>query len=279
MDIFQMMIIILLLISQVTIILMLRNKNKLHITGDTTGEEILGFTNKLVENINQTNDAFKKDANKFNSIVKTHNQNSEAIIYKLEEKIDDITKQLEEETSKNRSEMKTIVSHIKDLLDTSTNDLHNMNKSLSVIEGKLKDVINITQEKENDIKRYQKGYDQKILKRFTSELFKIYGSIDKELSQNSNEALQDIQADLLNIFDKNDIEKVNIQVNELYDNTLGNHVKVRTIKTDKEEEHNIIKEIRKDGFYLNIDGEFHPTLQDAEIILYEYRVENKGEEK
>ena len=157
---------------------------------------------------------------------------------------------------------------------TITNITSGLNQLLSDMREELEDVKNIANEKEARIKRYEDGYDYKILKDFTKELIKITEYADSKQKDFDRE---EIYEELTILLENEGIEKIELKEGDKYN---GNE-KIAKIKntefTQDKLKNNTIKEIVRDGYYICITEDKKKVLKPTEVIIYKYKnIEKKS---
>ncbi|MDD3342135.1 MAG: hypothetical protein PHR87_01000 [Sulfurospirillaceae bacterium] len=166
-------------------------------------------------------------------------------------------------------------------LDEHNSDLQKtrqgLDKFVSIIQKELKSmdehigsIQDLTLQKEEKIRRFEDGYDNKIITQFTKELFNILEFIKKERKINDFASLKEIEEDLLLLLENNGIYKTNIQENDHYEEYIklakivGSHI------TDSEQLNASIKEVVREGYYIELDKNKR-ALKIAEVIVNKYQ--------
>lgn len=123
-------------------------------------------------------------------------------------------------------------------------------------------------EKEKKIRRYEDGYDQSKIKNFTSSLFRILESIKEGRLKDDSATLSEIQEDILILLENNGIKQINIEAGYNHKEYSKVAKVVATENTSEVEKDSIIKEVRKDGYFIQVDEKTTKVLIPAEVIVY-----------
>ena len=153
--------------------------------------------------------------------------------------------------------------------DTITKLTSGLNQLLSGMKSELEAVKNIAMEKEAKIQRYEEGYDQKNVKVFLKDLLRIsdFANSQKE----NNETIYEIWEDLELLLENEGIEKINLSVNDIYDGNASVVKIVSTVDTDDLEKDNMVREIKKEGYFIEIADDQIKVIRPSEVILYKYQ--------
>lgn len=123
-------------------------------------------------------------------------------------------------------------------------------------------------EKEEKIKRYEMGYDYSNIKNFTKGLFRIIEFIEQEDPSENNEILKEIKEDILLILENNGVDKIDIEVNDDYRQYVKVAKVIETVDTSNPEKDSMIKEVKTQGYKIDItDGKVN-VLKPSEVIVY-----------
>lgn len=138
----------------------------------------------------------------------------------------------------------------------------------------MKEDINAVKElalsKEEKIKRYEEGYDKKVINQFINELFRILDFIKDEQKKEFTESLKEIEEDITLLLENNGINKVEIYESQNLED-LKKFVKViKTENTNIEEIDLTINDILKDGWFIQVDNETTHVIRYAEVIINKY---------
>ena len=123
-------------------------------------------------------------------------------------------------------------------------------------------------EKEEKIRRYESGYDQAIIKNFTTGLFRILETIKEEQAKENSDSLSEIQEDILILLENNCIEKIDIELGKNYKEYSKVAKVVRTEMTTDSLKDSTVKEIKKDGYITQINESTIKIHIPAEVIVY-----------
>jgi hypothetical protein len=123
-------------------------------------------------------------------------------------------------------------------------------------------------EKEEKIRRYESGYDQAIIKNFTTGLFRILETIKEEQAKENSDSLSEIQEDILILLENNGIEKIDIELGKNYKEYSKVAKVVRTEMTTDSLKDSTVKEIKKDGYITQINESTIKIHIPAEVIVY-----------
>ena len=123
-------------------------------------------------------------------------------------------------------------------------------------------------EKEEKIKRYEIGYDYSNIKNFTKGLFRIIEYINQENSDQNNEVLNEIKEDILLLLENNGVEKIDVQVNADYRQYVKVAKVIETVDTEDKAKDSTIKEIKSQGYKIEIDVDRINVLKPSEVIIY-----------
>ena len=181
----------------------------------------------------------------------------------IDHKFDEIITSINENNFKQMEKVNTSI-------DKLTSGLNHI---LDGMKSELAAVKDIALEKEVKIQRYEEGYDQKNIKAFVKDLLRIldFANNNKETSNIVNE----IYEDLTILLENEGVEKINLNVGEHYD---GNAKVVKIISTkdiDDMEKNNVVYEIKKEGYFLEIAEDQIKIIRPSEIILYKYKKDTK----
>lgn len=229
-----------------------------------------------------------------------------------------IDKERSKETKEYVTTLNTLVSDVKTtlsaelretegIISTSTKNLKQSSEKLASIEedrgielktilekltgSALEDVKKIRHHIENatdkhieTIKRYEEGYNRKITKDFHFEIFKMLDYIKQELLKNNDESfkeiLQEIEEDILILLENNDIKKLVVEVGLDFSSDLRNNVKTTYIDTDDKSQHNKIKAVKKDGYFIinpDHNSSVKRSVRDAMLEVYLCKQEIKND--
>ena len=144
-----------------------------------------------------------------------------------------------------------------------------LNQILSGMKSELEAVKDIALEKEAKIQRYEEGHDQKNIKVFLKDLLRImdYTNSNKETSDVVTEIYEDLEL----LLENEGVEKIKLNVGDIYDGNAKIVKIINTIDTNEIEKDNMIFEIKKDGYFIEIVEDNYKVIRPVEIVLYKYR--------
>ncbi len=162
------------------------------------------------------------------------------------------------------SEVKIINTDIKNLLD----EINNL-KSLFV------DLNTELTEKENELKKYKKGYEKTVLKGFFNKLIDI-NELAGNLSTNSNEKdIHNLKNYILFTLQELDIEEFSPTVNEDFRTQDGVNAHSEVFETgDKSKNGKVVKALKK-GYKVTLDDGSVEIIQNAVAQVYKFIGEEK----
>ena len=166
---------------------------------------------------------------------------------------------------------KFLKNSLKSQFEQQTNHLVKLDKELKELNLKLESFAELTMEKEEKIKRYEEGYDQKIAKNFRKDIFDLIDFVEKE-NRSENKSLTVILDDLDSILFNLTIEKLDILEKKDYD--LKQVTVVDRVLTDNPAYHNKVAKVLKNGYFSFITENQIKILRRAEITIYVNQ--NKG---
>jgi molecular chaperone GrpE (heat shock protein) len=150
------------------------------------------------------------------------------------------------------------------------NNLGSVNSELVEIKNQLNALQQYTIEKDKKIRRFEEGYDFKIQKDFVKDIIEMIDYMEKQNQKEPSELVSEMIDDLLLMLENRSIYAIEFEENESY---IGNEViaKVNSVEesSDKEKE-NIIKEVSKKGFYIELENEEKKIIRPAGVIVYKF---------
>lgn len=268
----SLLIIMLILQSGAIYLLLIRKRFK--ITSESATHDIERFLNSLDEEMSERSLITEKHLQKFLDALKKHDHNRMNMMYEMKTSNQEFIDSISQDVSTSQNEIKKIISLLNEMLKTHLDDVSN---NIETMKEEVRSVKELALEKEAKIRRYEEGYDQKNIKQFYKEFFKILESIRKERQINDSEILEDLQDDLLLLLENNGIEKIDIKEGISYEG----HSEVARV-VDTEETHDpskdlLIKEVKKDGYFIQVDEEMQRVIRPAEVIIYKLNQVNEGE--
>jgi len=238
-------------------------KEKFEILNVKTVEDMQKYLQSLDDKFIQQHNEITKNIESFKNMINTfENSFNERV-----EKIDSLLGKVE---FVSKSKIKVI--------ETQLLNITNNTKSLTTLENDIKQLFidemkpmkEYAFEQRDKLKRYESGYDSKILDKFFKSIFKILDIIKKENSVVKNELVEDIKDDLLIILKNSSIYKLDIQEGDTYDaNKYDQYVDITYINTSNEKEAGVIKEVKRDAYYL-LSGEYKKPKHSAKIHVYKF---------
>lgn len=156
----------------------------------------------------------------------------------------------------------------KDALDKFVNHIIN---NIDVMKEDMDSIKKLAIEKEEKIKRYEDGYDKKILNQFLKELFRILEFIKEEQEKEYSGSLKEIEEDILLLLENNGINKINLEEIEDLEKLTKFAKIIRTEKTNLKEKNSTLNKILRDGYYIQLDNEKIKIVKHAEVIINKYK--------
>jgi predicted nucleic acid-binding Zn ribbon protein len=216
---------------------------------------------------------------------------------KIDNKIDsfivelqNIAKQNKITTSKEVSQLEykftAKITDVKQEISNSANQTisavnNQLSKSLNTIEGIHKYIVKEAEYKDAKIRECESGYNTKIVtKLFADSLIETLDYIHYELQQEKNKGnkiLLDIQDDLLTLLSENNIKRLELKKDMLFDSKARKtfpSVKVSLIKTIKKSLKNKIVSIKNHGYYkpdTKLDSG-KQIVRPAQIKIYDFNI-------
>lgn len=161
-------------------------------------------------------------------------------------------------------------------IEKQSNIIEQHSNDFIEIKSMLLDINSITQSKEDLIKRYQEGYDQKIYKKFLLRYIKIMNQIKKFLKKDDSDPKKSLE--ILELLMEEALEDCGVEeipIDEILGKKfidLGNNVADNPIleNTSDRSKDGIIKEVTENGYRL-IDTEKTIVLKQAKVIVMKYK--------
>ena len=163
-------------------------------------------------------------------------------------------KNYEGQQAKTKEGLNNFVQHIMGKMDS--------------MEERIGSIQELALEKEIKIRRYEDGYDQVKIKNFTKGLFNILESIKEERNKEDHEGLAEVEEDILILLENNGIEQTRVEVGSNFKDFSKVAKVVTTEETNDISKDSIIKEVRKDGYFIQVDENTTKVLIPAEIVIY-----------
>ena len=79
------------------------------------------------------------------------------------------------------------------------------------------------------------------------------------------------------LLENNGIEKIEIEENTSYEGLSKVAKVIDTEETDDPAKELLIKEVKKDGYFIQVDDEMQRTIRPAEVIVYKLNQVKEGE--
>jgi len=272
------MVIVSLLITMIVVqagmIYLLLVRKRFNITSESATQDIERFLNRLDEEVAERGVLTQKHLQTFYKELQQHEGKRKEMLDHVTKMINDVADKIQTDTVSSQQEIKKIVSLLNEMLKTHLDDVSN---KIGTMKEEVKAVKELTEEKDKKIRRYEEGYDQKNIKHFMDEFFKIIDYIKKERMSTDNNSLEEIEEDLLLLLEKNGIQMIDIHTNNSYEGQSRFAKVVGTEETDDATQNTIIKEVRRNGYFVQIDEDNIKVLRPAEVVVYKL-IEKEGEE-
>jgi copper chaperone CopZ len=187
--------------------------------------------------------------------------------YKFTAKITDVKQEISSSANQTTSKLSAINNQLL--------------KPLKTIEGIHKYIVKDAEYKDEKIREYESSYNTKIVtKLFADSLIETLDYIHYELQQEKNKdnkALLEIQDDLLTLLSENNIKRLELEKDMLFDSNARKQfpsVKVSLIKTIKKSLKNKIVSIKNHGYYkpdTKLDSG-KQIVRPAQIKIYDFNI-------
>ncbi|HIP14693.1 MAG TPA: hypothetical protein EYG74_04320 [Sulfurimonas autotrophica] len=271
------MIIILLLIIMIMVqagaVYLLLVRKRFKITSESATQDIEKFLNNLDEEVAERGVITQKHLQTFSKELQLHEEKRKEMLDQVNKTIEDSVNKIQIDTDSGRKEIKKIVALLNEMLKTHLDDVSN---KIGIMKEEVKAVKELTQEKDKKIRRYEEGYDQKNIKQFMDELFKIIDYIKKERISSDSNSLEEVEEDLLLLLEKNGVQMIDIHADNSYEGQSKFAKVVGTEDTDDISKDTIIKEVHRNGYFVKIDENNTRVLRPAEVVVYKL-IEKEGE--
>lgn len=145
----------------------------------------------------------------------------------------------------------------------------NLSTQILEIKNQLNALQNYSLDSKEKIKRFENGYDWKIQKEFVIDIIDTIEYLEKQNKKIRNNDLETAIEDLNVMLENNGIYKIELDA----DNYKGQEImaKVASIElTDNTSKDYAIKEVLKDGYYIEIN-EKQKVIKPAEVIIYKIK--------
>ena len=202
-------------------------------------------------------------------------------ITNVDVELESFLNQLYEASTKSNDNTKQIIKSFIMKLEGYDSSFDKINQSLAGfvnhVTKKIDDVnedINSIKEyslqKEEKIRRFEKGYDTKNINQFYKELFRILEFIKKEQLNFSSNVLNEIEEDILLLLENNGINRISLEKFKS-DESLSRLTKVlSTNETMNKEDESTVHKIVKEGYYVQLNEEDIHVLKPVEVIINKY---------
>lgn len=163
---------------------------------------------------------------------------------------------------KNIDEDKFVRSKTPDIVDELLSQILEIKNQLNALQ-------NYSLESKEKIRRFEDGYDWKIQKEFVIDIISTIEYLEKQNKKINNNNLETAIEDLNIILENNSIYKTEINA----DNYKGQEIMVKVSSTELTNDvskNDAIKEILKDGYYIEIN-EMKKVIKPAEVVIYKIK--------
>ncbi len=227
----------------------------------------------FISNIKSQNDKSEKHKKDIESTINDFVDALNNILKDVSKKSDDVIENIQNDSVRSKKEVENTIGSLAEALKSM---IDVMKRDIEVMKDEVAALKKLTLDKDEKIKRYEEGYDQKNIKNFRQELFRILHFIEDKKDEEDSEALIEVHEDLELLLEDVGIDTINISTGDLYD---GNE-KIAAVKgventTDSDKDGIIFKKVRN-GYSIQIADGSMKVLRPAEIIVYKY--EEKKEE-
>lgn len=271
MDTTIMVLMILLVVLQAIGVYLLLVRKRFKLTNEKIDLE--DFLRKLDEDVARGSRETDRYLKEFRLGLEKYQEDTKKLLSYVEKNINDVTNQLQADSADSKQEIGNTVEQLKTGLNKL---LTEMREELNLMRNEVEAAKMLSIEKEEKIKRYEEGYDQKVIKNFRQELFKILHYIEQEKKKNHSDALIEVHEDLELLLEDVGIEKINIEIGNKYDGNTKVAAIKEVIMTDNIEQDGIIADVLRDGYFIQIANEKEKVLRPSELIIYKYN--NKEDE-
>ena len=272
------MIIILLLIIMIMVqagaVYLLLVRKRFNITSESATQDIEKFLNSLDEEVAERGVITQKHLQTFYKELQQHEEKRKEMLDQVNKTINDAVNQIQTDTVAGQQEIKKIVALLNEMLKTHLDDVSN---KVGTMKEEVKAVKELTQEKDKKIRRYEEGYDQKNIKHFMDEFFKVIDYIKNERISSDSSSLVEVEEDLLLLLEKNGVQMIDIHADDSYEGQSKFAKVVGTEETDDATKNTIIKEVRRNGYFVQTDEDNIKVLRTAEVVIYKI-IQKEGEE-
>ena len=148
------------------------------------------------------------------------------------------------------------------------NFVQHIMSEMEAMKEHIASIQELSLQKEEKIRRYEDGYDQKQFKNFTKGLFRIIESIQEEKLESNCSSLSEIEEDILILLENNGIEKVKIEAGDSFKEYSKVAKITTTVETKDDTLDSKIKEVKRDGYIIQVDEKTTKVIRPAEVVIY-----------
>ena len=157
------------------------------------------------------------------------------------------------------SEVKIINTDIKNLLD----EINNLKRLFVDLNTELT-------EKENELKKYKKGYEKTVLKKFFNNLIDIKELISNLHTSSNEKDISNLENYILFILQDLDIEEFLPIVNEDFRTQDGVNAHNEVVETSDKSKNGKVTKVLKKGYKLSLDDGSVEIIQNAVAKVYKF---------
>jgi len=154
------------------------------------------------------------------------------------------------------------------------NFVQHIMSEMEAMKEHIASIQELSLQKEEKIRRYEDGYDQKQFKNFTKGLFRIIESIQEEKLESNCSSLSEIEEDILILLENNGIEKVEIEAGSSFKEYSKVAKITTTVETSDDTLDSTIKEVKKNGYIIQVDENTTKVVRPAEVVIYKLNTGN-----
>lgn len=146
-------------------------------------------------------------------------------------------------------------------------------KEMDGLTDRVSTIQELTVEKENKIKRFEDGYDLKILNSFTAGIIRTISSIDNMKKADSCEIVGEVKEDLLLLLFNAGIEEVSIKEGLGFNDVSDIAQIMHTEETDDVNKNGTIKNIISNAYVIKLSDEQRKVVKLAQVVTYKMKGE------
>ena len=146
-------------------------------------------------------------------------------------------------------------------------------KEMDGLTDRVSTIQELTVEKENKIKRFEDGYDLKILNSFTAGIIRTISSIDNMKKADSCEIVEEVKEDLLLLLFNAGIEEVSIKEGLGFNDVSDIAQIMHTEETDDVNKNGTIKNIISNAYVIKLSDEQRKVVKLAQVVTYKMKGE------